>query len=154
MCPWSCDGGRLLADDNTPPICSFSEVGRGPLSVKGVCSACSVVARHQFWGSTPHRSSLLESHWLLREPLGQSSKELPTNSCPTSGPLWLCSRIFNNVDRPPWGNRSSPLLCSGESWPTVSPIRFLKCDSDIRLDSKLQGIHSMLCKWSRWHPSL
>lgn len=45
-----------------PQCAPFSEVGMGPLSVKGVCSACSVVARPQFWGSIPHRSSLLESH--------------------------------------------------------------------------------------------
>lgn len=58
--------------------------------------------------------------------------------------------IFNNTNRSPRGSCSSPLFCLGDNCPTVSPIRFLRHDSD----SRPQGTHSMLFKWSHCHPSL
>lgn len=101
-------------------------------------------------GSTPPRPSVLGSHCPSEMSSRAKFKWGPNQLKPYLWSTVVVHGIFNNTDWSPWGSHSSPLFCLGDSWPMVSPIRFLRHDSD----SRPQGTHSMLFKWSYRHTSL
>lgn len=123
------------------PVHTFCE--EGVLCVLSPSSA-------QVSGPTPPRPSVLGSRYPSETSSRAKFKWGPNQLTPY---LWftvVVRGIFNNTDRSPRGSCSSSLFCLRDSWPMVSPIRFLRHDSD----SWPQRTHSMLFKWSHCRPSL
>lgn len=94
------------------------------LSVKKVCSVCSVPAPHRFQGLLPLGPLFQGLTTLLRHPLGQNSNEVPINSRLTCGSLWLCVGSSTTQTDPHGAAAALLFFALGTAGPWSLPLDF------------------------------
>lgn len=132
----SVESSRVLLGTSTHTFC------------EGLCSVCSVTAQPVFEG-LHHPGLLCETHYpSCQLPLGRIQR----SSQPDTPYLWSTVAVrwgLQQYKPTPWGSQLSPPLLWGE----LARGHFhliLRSDSDMGLDSQLEGTRELLTQ-AHWH---